>query len=426
MDMFRDTSAQDRILQGSTVPWIRRHRLLLVGVAGAVVVLLLIFWMAERWSAGPSVAARRLTIATVERGRFVRDIAAEGRIVAAVSPTLYAAAPGTVNFSVKAGDKVQRGDVLGAINSPELQSDLAQAQSSLDELSIAYKRGQLDARQQALLADQQVQTARIERDAAINEHERTTKAFSMGAIAEIEVKRTRTLLDKAELNYQHVLDNLDLQKKALSFDVDAKRVARDRQSLVVQDLQRRTELLTLRSPVSGQAGQLLVSDRAYVAQDTPLLTVVDLTALAVDISVPEGFARDLAVGMPARIVAGGRELQGEVGSVSPEVVNGEVVARVRLADEATAGLRQSQRVSVRVLLDARDGVLTVPRGPFMEIDGGHTAYVVDGNVAERRPIRIGVSSVDKVEILAGVRAGEGIVISGAERFNGAQRVFINE
>jgi HlyD family secretion protein len=62
----------------------------------------------------------------------------------------------------------------------------------------------------------------------------------------------------------------------------------------------------------------------------------------------------------------------------------------------------------------------------MEIDGGHSAYVVHGEVAERRAIRIGASSVDKVEIRAGVQAGERIVISGTEKFNGAQRVFIND
>jgi HlyD family secretion protein len=415
--MFRDTSAQDRLVERSTAEGIRRHRFLLIALGGAAIAILLIAWTSTRWSAGPTVNAQRLSIATVERGRFVRDIAAEGRIVAAVSPTLYAAAAGTVSFSVKAGDKVQRGDVLGSISSPDLQTELAQAQSSLEELTIAHKRAQLDARQQAMLADEQAETALIERTSATNEHERMTRAFALGAIAEIEVKRTRTLLDKAEVSYNHIRNNRSLQNDVLLFDVDAKRVARERQSLVVQDLQRQ---------ISGQAGQVLVAEHAYVAKDTPLLTVVDLTALAVDISVPEGFARDLAVGMPAQIIAGGRELKGELGSVSPEVVNGEVVARVRFADDATQGLRQSQRVSVRVLLDSRDDVLTVPRGPFMEIDGGHSAYVVHGEVAERRAIRIGASSVDKVEIRAGVQAGERIVISGTEKFNGAQRVFIND
>ena len=47
-------------------------------------------------SASSSVSASRLSFATVERGRFVRDIAAEGRVVAAVRPTLYANSPGMV------------------------------------------------------------------------------------------------------------------------------------------------------------------------------------------------------------------------------------------------------------------------------------------------------------------------------------------
>ena len=156
-----------------------------------------------------------------------------------------------------------------------------------------------------------------------------------------------------------------------------------------------------------------------------MLTVIDLSALEVELKVPESFARDLAVGMPAEIRGSGREFTGEVGAVSPEVVSGEVTARVRFTGDAPQGLRQNQRLSVRVLLDARDDVLMVARGPFLESGGGNSAYVVQGDIAERRVIHTGAASIDKVEVLDGLQVGERIVISGTDNFDGAQRVVIS-
>ena len=93
--------------------------------------------------------------------------------------------------------------------------------------------------------------------------------------------------------------------------------------------------------------------------------------------------------------------------MSPEVVNGEVNARLRFAEgKQPPGLRQNQRLSARIVLDTRRNVLMVERGPFLEQDGGRFAYVVDGSRAVRRPIQTGASSLAAVEIVSGLQPGE--------------------
>ncbi|WP_370308256.1 efflux RND transporter periplasmic adaptor subunit [Sinimarinibacterium flocculans] len=420
---FRDTRAQDRVLE-RTSPWHRHRRGVLLAVLAAAALALLLWGGLRLLSAGSAVSRERLSFATVARGDFVRDIAAEGRVVAAVSPTLYAAASGSVRFDAQAGHVVEKGQVLGTVDSPELSSELAQERANLEALNVDYARAQLDARQRAIVDEQTLEQARIDLATARTEHERTRKAFELGVTPEIEVLRTQAALQKAEIAFTRAQTDHALQKDGRRFDVDAARLARDRQQLLVDELQRQVDALTLRSPVSGQVGQRMVADRATVAKDTALLTVVDLSALEVELRVPESFARDLAVGMPAQIRGNGQQWAGEIGSVAPEVVNGEVTARVRFAGETPQGLRQSQRLSVRVVLDERGDVITVARGPFVEIGRGRVAYVVDGDYAVRREIRTGASSVDKVEIVAGLQPGEQVVISGTEAFRDAERVLI--
>jgi HlyD family secretion protein len=99
-----------------------------------------------------------------------------------------------------------------------------------------------------------------------------------------------------------------------------------------------------------------------------------------------------------------------------------VTSRLEFAGAKPAGLRQNQRLTARILLDAKQDVLMVERGPFLEAGGGHTAYIVQGGIAERRSIRTGAASLDAVEILSGAAAGDRIVVSGADAFGDAERV----
>jgi HlyD family secretion protein len=218
--------------------------------------------------------------------------------------------------------------------------------------------------------------------------------------------------------------------------------------LLVDDLKRQVAELTVRSPVDGQVGQLFVAERASVAKDAQLLTVIDLSQLEVQMQVAESFARDLAVGMPGEISGGGRTWKARVSGISPEVVANQVAARLRFDDDlrpstalpaggglavrqlgaSTAGgampeqLRQNQRLSVRVLLDRRPDVLSVRAGSFIDESGGQYAYVVHDGVAVRTPVRLGARSVDRVEILSGLKAGDRVVVSGAENFHAAATV----
>ena len=105
--------------------------------------------------------------------------------------------------------------------------------------------------------------------------------------------------------------------------------------------------------------------------------------------------------------------------------SGEVAARLRFAGTTPKELRQNQRLSVRVLLDHRENVLTVQRGSFVDESGGSYAYVVRDGIATKTPIRVGASSIDKVEILDGLKQGDRIVISGTDNFKNADRVAIS-
>jgi HlyD family secretion protein len=422
--MLRDTSAQDRVIEPKN-PF-KRHRKIIVAVLIAVAALLVLVLYLMRYSgAGVSVDRARVSIATVERGSFVRDIAADGQVVAAVSPTLYANALGTISLKVHAGDTVSKGQVLAVIDSPDLTAKFSQEDATLASLRIDWQRATLDAENKIQQLRDAYNQAQVDQKTAQRESDRSRKAYEMGSYSELQALKAEDSLEKAQFAFQQAKLNFESQPKQNRFDIDSKKALLDRQQFMVADLQRQVDGLNVKSPVDGQVGQVQVADRASVAKDAPLLTVVDLSALEVEIKVTESLARDLKPGMTADLEGGGHRWQGVVSGVSPEVVAGQVTARLRFGAEKPAGLRQSQRLSVRIFIDKRDNVLMVDRGAFVDQEGGGFAYLVHGNVAERHPVQLGAASVAKVEILEGLSEGDQIVISGTDAFNGAQRVILS-
>jgi HlyD family secretion protein len=419
---MRDTSAQDRQIDPAPAQKRRRYQLIGAG-AGALLLLIVLAVLIRNWiSAEVTVPIERVRIAEVTRGPFVRDISAQGTVVAAISPTLFAVAPGTVHYLVQAGDVVKKDQPIASLESPELRNELQREQASLDGLEVAVQRQGIDTRRQLAANQQAIDLANVEIQAAEREMRRGEDSWQKHLISERDYEKSRDDAAAARVNHKHAIETAQLQKESLQFELRARRLERDRQRLVVQDLERRVGELSLKSPVNGIIGTLSVAERASVAQNAPLVTVVDLTAFEIEIQVPESYADDLGLGMEAEVTSGAKKYAAKVSAVSPEVRSGQVTGRLRFSGEVPQGLRQNQRLSTRIVLESRDDVLKVQRGAFLDTGGGRVAYVVQDDIAVRRPIRTGSTSVSEVEILEGLQPGDRIIISNLGEFERVETV----
>jgi len=421
--MIRDTSATDRTIAPTGNP--NRRRLLII-IAAALGGVALLATLAATWLGSErSVDGSRLRIAEVTRGTLIRDAAVNGRVVAAVSPTMYAPAASTVTLKINAGDTVKKGDLLAVLDSPDLSNQLQREQSSLEQLQAEVARQRILAEQQKLIARRDADEAEVARLGAQRDLQRTEKGYKAGAISEVEYLRAQDALKSAEIRSRQATQASGLAIQDVGLGLKTKQGELERQRLTLADVQRRVDELSVRAPVDGVVGTLSVADRAVVAANTALMTVVDLSRLEVELEVPESYADDLGLGMSAQVDIGTGKANGKISALSPEVVNHEVLARVRFDGAQPPGLRQNQRVSARVLIEEKPNVVMVERGPFVESEGGRYAYVMDGSIAVRRPVQLGATSVSAVEIISGVKVGDKVVIAGTDTFASAERARVN-
>ena len=422
--MIRDTSSQDAVI---TAPKGQHAKRRLVIAAGAVALAAVGYYLLHTWSgSGHSVSMSRLRVAEVGRGTLVRDAAVNGRIVAAISPTLYAASLATVTLKVNAGDTVKKGDILAVLESPDLSDALKREQAAYAQIEADVARQRILARKQKLLARRDADTAEIDRLSAQRTLERYDAVSNEGIIAKIEYQKAKDALNSAEIRAKHADQAASLEGDNVALELESKIKQLDQQRSTLSNAQRRVDELTVRAPVDGFIGTLSVANRSVVPANTPLMTLVDLSRLEVELEVPETYVADIGLGMTAEVNVGTAVATGKLSALSPEVVKNQVLARVRFNGQQPAGLRQSQRVTARLLIDEKPNVLMVQRGPFVESEGGRYAYVLRDGIAVRVPIKMGATSVSAVEILGGLKQGDKVIIAGTETFENAERVSINQ
>ncbi|HEU4780586.1 MAG TPA: HlyD family efflux transporter periplasmic adaptor subunit [Steroidobacteraceae bacterium] len=419
---MRGTDLQDRVVASS-----KGHRALLrrygVLAGAATALLLLVVWSARAWLSSEKVIPReRMRTAVVERGPFVRDVAATGIVVAAVSPTLFAEAPGIIIYKVRAGDVVKAGDVLGSVESAALTNEYEQERATLASTEATLNRQTIEVRRTILKSGQDTDLAKVQITAAEREFERAEDAWKINVIPERDFERARDDLETAKLNYAHAMETGGLEKDSLQLELRSQRLQRDSQALKVARLRERVEALTLKSPVPGIVATLSQPERAQVAENAPLVTVVDLSALEIEFLVAESYANEIRPGMNAEIALDGRKLIGTVAGISPDVRNSQVTGRVRFTEQPK-GMRQNQRASVRIVLDERGDVLKVARSPFNDSET-RFIYVVRDDDAIRVPVEFGSAAIGEIEIRSGLNVGDTVVLSDMREYGDAPAVLI--
>ena len=407
---IRGTDATDV----AVAPKADRTRQKMIGIAGGALLLVLVFGLLIRgWSATEHTISReRLRIATVTEGPFVRDVSAQGTVVAAVSPTLFAVAPGNISYQVRAGDSVKAGQVLATLVSPTLENEFQRETRDAREpryraAAPGYRDPPPEARHQGSSRPRERARSAPPSASSSARSGHWTRARSPSAISR---RRGCARIRKAWPMTMRC-ENTGLEQESLDLDLRAKRQERERQGYVVSNLKRRVDELSVRSPVDGMVANLAAAEKASVAENAPLLTVVDLTAFEVEFQVADVYARDIKAGMESEISLDGREYKGLVTGISPEVRSGQVTGRVKFAGEQPPGLRQSQRGSVRIVIEQRAKSVKFERSSDI-VSGTRAVYVVEGDQAILTPVELGAASVGEIEVLKGLKPGQEVVISG--------------
>ncbi|HUV31243.1 MAG TPA: efflux RND transporter periplasmic adaptor subunit [Acidobacteriota bacterium] len=176
-----------------------------------------------------------------------------------------------------------------------------------------------------------------------------------------------------------------------------------------------SRLVEIRSPIAGVATSVAVSEGDLVQLGQVLATVATVERLRVKFAVNEEYIGRFRIGSEVTVSseAVGGKLVGQATSISesadPVTRSFEVEV---LVDNAEGVLRVGTFVRIDVVLQALDGVLTIPRPSVVTLNNQPVVYIVRGDVARKKSISLGLDLGPSVVVDEGLAAGDTLVTLG--------------
>lgn len=377
--------------------------------------------------AAPSVDRNVLVQGKVERGEMVREVRGQGTLVPERVQFVAAVTAGRVeSVHFEPGQEVASSDVLVVLSNPDVELQVLEAEQQWTAaramlVTLRESLGSGVLAQQAAVADARAryQEARREADAYgemvdnewVSENEHQNAADNAAALEE----RLRTEQARLDLMTSTLEERLAVQRDQV-----------ERLANIHRYYQERADNMRVTAGADGVLQDFDLEVGQWVQSGTTLARVAQPERLKAELRIPQTQARDVRVGQVAWIDTRRDTIPGRVRRVDPNVQGGSVLVEVALEGETSPGTRPDLNVEGMIELERLENVLHVGRPTYGQSQStvGLFRLVEDGSAAERVPVQLGRSSVNRIEVLDGLQEGDVIILSDMSRYDDVDRVRI--
>jgi HlyD family secretion protein len=402
----------------------RRKRKIVLGMVAFVLISLSVF-VARLKPAVPTVERNLLWIDTVKRGPMLRDVRGIGSLVPEDITWIAARTPGRVDRIVlRPGAEVHPESIILVLSNPDVrQADFdARSQLRAAEAEVVNLKAQLESG--LLAAESTAASAKADYEQSKLRAEVNEGLFKNGLVPELDLKLSRVTAAEAQVHN-------DIEQKRLAFTRDSmtpqlavKRAEVER--LRAQEQLRHDELeaLNVRAGMDGVLQILPVEVGSQVGPGTNLARVADPSRLKAEVRVAETQAKDVQLGQNVSVDTRNGIIPGRVSRIDPSVQNGTVTVDVALDGKLPPGARPDLSIDGTIELERLSDVLYVGRPATGEDNSmiGIFKLSADGVYAIRTQVKLGRSSVNKIEILGGLRQGDQVILSDASQWDKNDRI----
>lgn len=182
----------------------------------------------------------------------------------------------------------------------------------------------------------------------------------------------------------------------------------------------------IRAPVAGTITSFPVSVGSMVAPSVSIAKISNTKNLEINISVAERFVSRIEVGQPALLTFDsypGEVFTAKVAEVNPVLDTTSRSMGVKLVlDPPDNRIKIGMYCRVKLITESKSGVVAIPREAIVNRSGQESVFVVNGNTVENRPISVGITVDNMVEVVSGLTAGNEVVVSGQTLLDSGSKV----
>ncbi|TMP39889.1 efflux RND transporter periplasmic adaptor subunit [Pseudoalteromonas rubra] len=397
-----------------------------------VLALALGYYGIRQFSGDASYFVDRETVVTarVEQGDFQVNIRAAGVLKPAEIRWVAAQVSGRVEqVLVKAGAEVQVGQLLLKLSNPQLQRELDQARWELAAAKAENNAKIVALESQLVGLDNQVVSADLGYQAEKLKLDAETLLIEQGnaTVSQLDYQKSQLAVKREQQKWQAA------KQKALKMraEIEATKAAQTARFGLLENnlrrMQEQVDALLVRADKAGVVQQISLELGEQVSLGGSIALIASQQNLYAELQVPEVRVQDIEAGQPVMLDTRNSEIAGTVTRIDPAVVDGMVQVDVALPRDLPADARPELTVDAQIQVSHLSNALYVRRPTYAPKSSQIQLYKIDqaGRFAHKTVVALGKVSVNQVQIVSGLKAGDEVIISDSSDWQDHAEIKLN-
>lgn len=406
--------------------YLTKRNLIMVIAMGFLVVVTI--FRVNSGSVDSSISADDVIISEVKVGDLVREIRAPGTLVPIDLRWIAARTSARVDeVFLEPGETVAKESVIAKLSNPLITQSVDAARYELDVLQAEYIALEKRLYSELLMQEAVVKEVEAMFEMAQFRSDANKELASLQIVPAIELKEAQLLEKQYKAQYEIELKKLRNLPSLHEAELAAKQ-ARIDQSVRILSLQQEIESdLVVTAGFNGVIQEISIEKGQQVEQGTILARIAGQENLKAELRVQESQVKEVRVGQVVEISAGGNRADGVVKRIDPSVVNGVVIVDVQFTGDLLVGGRPDLRVDGVIELEKIHNVVVVDRPVFIQEKSVSRLFKLNKSqdLASKTEVKFGVGSVNRIQVLSGLDAGDKVVVSDTSRFKDEDKIKIN-
>jgi HlyD family secretion protein len=403
----------------------KRIRQAIYGVVLLLAVVLVTVGLSKLKPAAPTVERAVVWPDTVKRGPMVREVRGLGTLTPEDIRWIPATTQSRVEKIVlRPGTTVKHDSVILELSNPQLDQQLQDAELKLAAAGAALANLKVQLQNDLLAQKAAAANAEADYNKAKMQAEMNRALAKDQLVSDLVLKQSEVDAEQTGVKKQIAKEQLDSKTESIRAQLAVQQSAVDQARAVLALARQQHDELKVRAGLDGMLQLVPVDEGQQVAPGTNLARVANPSRLKAEIKIAETQAKDIQIGQKAEVDTRNGVVEGRVVRIDPSVQNGTRTVDVTLLGALPKGAVPDLSVDGTIELERLADVLFMGRPAFGQDQSVVGLFKVgpDGVNAERVQVKLGVSSVNQIEVLAGLKVGDQVILSDMSAYDSYDRI----
>lgn len=403
----------------------RKFRYLTIAI-GIFLVLAVIIFFSFNTKRSLNVKADELTVQKIEKAFFEDFVVFQAKVEPLNVMLVNVTEGGSVKeIFVENGAMVTKGQSLARLYNPNTELNYLTQETAIIEQINNLNTGKLNIRNQELNLNKDLVLIEHDYNDAKRLYDMNSKLFDKDVISKNDWNTFKESLRFQEERKKTIQQSIQKEKQTNQLQISQinRSIQTMEKSLDILRNNKKNFLIT--APESGRLTSFEpVLGKTFQAGES-IGKIDSKQGYKLTAEVDEFYLEKLREGLKGQVEFKGKTLEVLVTKVIPEVKSGHFIVELVFTSKENIALQDGLSFGVKLILSEKNKTLVVSKGSFNQETAGKWIFVVKGNKAERRNIKLGRENPSYYEVLEGLKEGESVITSSYSDYKDVEELSIS-